>query len=61
MTMTGIIGGLISIVLGAFGLIFWWAEFGLVLRGFIPFALIIFGLLSIAAKYQNKKNGESKK
>jgi len=57
--MSNIIGGLIAIVVGAFGLIFWWVEFGQVLRGLIPFALVIVGLLSIASKYQNGKNNES--
>jgi len=58
--MTNIIGGLIIIVLGIFGLIFWWEEFGQVLRGLVPFALIISGLLSIASKYRKQENGESK-
>lgn len=57
--MSNIIGGLIAIVLGAFGLIFWWADFGEALRGIIPFVFIIVGLLSIASKYQKKNNNES--
>lgn len=58
--MPNIIGGLIAIVVGAFGLIFWWVEFGQALRGVVPFALVIVGLLSIASKYNNRKNNESK-
>ena len=59
--MQNIIGGLIAIVVGAFGLITWWSEFGLVLRGLVPFAFIILGLLWIASKYYkqiNKKSNE---
>lgn len=58
--MQNIIGGLIAIVVGFFGLITWWAEFGLVLRGIVPFAFIIIGLIWIASKYYYQKNKESK-
>ena len=56
--MTSIIGGLFAIVVGIIGLVIWWPEFGLVMRGIVPFGLIIVGLLYIASKY-NKKNGDS--
>ena len=56
--MQNIIGGLIAIVIGALGLIIWWAEFGQVLRGIVPFAFIIIGLLWIASKFYNQKNKE---
>jgi hypothetical protein len=56
--MTSIIGGLFAIVMGIIGLFIWWPEFGLVMRGLIPFGLIVVGLLSIASKY-SKKNGDS--
>lgn len=49
--MQNMIGGLIFIIIGAFGLMSWWSEFGLVLRGLIPFVFIILGLLWIASKY----------
>jgi len=56
--MQNIICGLIAIVVGVLGLIFWWPEFGQVLRGLVPFAFIIVGLLSIASKYNNRKDNE---
>lgn len=56
--MQNIIFGLIMTVVGILGLIIWWPEFGLVLRGIVPFALIIVGLLSIASKYYNRKDKE---
>lgn len=56
--MHNIIGGLIAIVLGALGLLAWWDEFGLALRGIVPFALIIIGLLWIASKYYKQNNYE---
>jgi len=57
--MQNIIGGLIAIVVGAFGLIAWWSEFGIMLRGLVPFAFIILGLLWIASKYYKQINKES--
>lgn len=56
--MQNIICGLIAIVVGAFGLIAWWPEFGQFLRGIVPFAFIIVGLLSIASKYYNRKDND---
>ena len=41
--------GLVLLVLGAFGLTMWWQDFGLVLRGLIPFLLVIGGLVAIGA------------
>ncbi len=52
-------GGLIAIVVGIIGLVVWWPEFGQAMRGVIPFALIIVGLLSIASKYNKRQNGDS--
>ena len=57
--MQNMIGGLIFIIIGAFGLISWWSEFGLVLRGLVPFVFIILGLLWIASKYYKQTDNES--
>ena len=54
--MSNIIVGCIAIVLGLWGLFVWWPEFGLVLRGLAPFALLIVGLLFIASKFYDKKS-----
>lgn len=56
--MSSMIGGLILLVLGIWGVLGWWEDFGSAMRGFIPFVLIILGFLSIASKYYNKKNSE---
>ena len=48
--MSNIIGGLIAIVLGIWGMLVWWGDFGAIMRGFVPFALIVLGLLSLASK-----------
>ena len=56
--MSNIIGGLIAIVLGIWGLLVWWGEFGAVMRGFVPFALIVLGLLSLLSKYNKRRKSE---
>ena len=55
---SNIIVGLIAIVLGLLGLLSWWGAFGIVMRGLIPFALIIFGLLTIASKFYQRNKSE---
>ena len=47
--MQHIIIGLILVIVGVFGIISWWADFGLVLRGLIPFLLLIGGLVAIGS------------
>jgi hypothetical protein len=54
-----IIIGLISVILGVFGIISWWADFGLVLRGLIPFLLLIGGLVAIGSGLTREKLEES--
>ena len=47
--MTNLVIGLICLVLGAWGLVAWWDEFGDVLRGFVPLLLVLLGLAAIGA------------
>jgi hypothetical protein len=41
-----VVGALLSL-LGLVGLISWWPAFGLVMRGALPFALLLFGLVGV--------------
>jgi len=41
--------GLILAALGVWGVISWWNMFGLVMRGVVPFCLLVFGLIAILA------------
>ena len=41
--------GLILAALGVWGVISWWNMFGLVMRGVVPFCLLLFGLIAILA------------
>ena len=45
--MKHLIVGLILLVLGAWGIIEWWGDFGEFLRGFIPLVLVFVGLVGI--------------
>ena len=47
--MRHVVVGLVLLVLGVFGIISWWGDFGLVLRGVIPFLLLVWGLVAIGS------------
>ena len=42
-----LLGGIVALVIGIVGLIGWWADFVLVLKGVIPILLILGGALAI--------------
>ena len=50
-----IVLGLVAFVLGIFGIISWWPDFGAVLRGLIPFLLLLGGLVAIGAGLSKEK------
>ena len=54
--MTHLIAGLVFLVLGAWGMIAWWEDFGEVLRGLIPILLVVVGLAAIGAGFQRTKD-----
>ncbi len=56
--MYHIIIGLVSALLGIWGVIVWWFEFGAVMRGLIPILLFAFGTIGIIAGLQAKKDEE---
>ena len=47
--MLHVVVGLVLLVLGVFGIISWWADFGLVLRGLIPFLFLVGGLIAVGS------------
>jgi hypothetical protein len=55
--MIHLIMGLIFLVLGAWGIITWWYDFGLVLRGLFPLLLVLLGLAAVGAGFQKTING----
>ena len=42
-----LLGGIVALVIGIVGLIGWWADFVLVLKGVIPILLVLGGALAI--------------
>ncbi|MBF0217233.1 MAG: hypothetical protein HQL30_09610 [Candidatus Omnitrophica bacterium] len=53
--MAHVIGGGIAAVLGLMGIIGWWDNFGDFLRGFLPLALLIGGLIAVNTGLKIKK------
>ena len=50
--MIHLIVGLVTTCLGAWGIIVWWDHFAEVLRGLIPFLLVLVGLAAIGAGFR---------
>lgn len=50
--MIHLIVGLIALVVGSWGIIVWWNDFGELLRGLIPLMLVLLGLAAIGAGLQ---------
>jgi hypothetical protein len=42
-----LLGGIVALIIGIVGLIGWWADFALVLKGVIPVLLVLGGALAI--------------
>ena len=57
--MLHVVIGLILLVLGIFGVISWWSDFGLVLRGAVPFVLVIAGLVAAGSGLSKANLGQS--
>jgi len=47
--MNRVFVGLVALCLAAWGLVVWWPTFGMVMRGLVPFCLLVFGLVNIAS------------
>jgi hypothetical protein len=45
--MRHLVVGLVLFALGIWGIISWWNVFGLVMRGIVPFLLLILGLVAV--------------
>jgi len=44
--MTALLGGIVALVLGLIGIIFWWGDFLDILRGSVPLILLLGGALA---------------
>jgi len=50
--MMHVLVGLTVLVLGAWGIITWWGDFGMLLRGLIPILLVLTGLVAVGAGFR---------
>ncbi len=49
--MAHLIGGMILIALGLWGVVVWWEAFGLVMRAVVPLGLLALGTLALLSSY----------
>jgi len=49
--MPHLVSGLLLIVFGLWGMSAWWISFGLVMRGLLPFGLLLTGLVAVLSSY----------
>ncbi len=61
--LISVIGGVLAMILGLIGLIFWWDSFFILLQGALPFLLALGGLISVMAGLSELKaaTGEKEK
>ena len=50
--MVHLVIGLALTGLGVWGVVAWWDVFGLVMRGMLPFLLLVFGLVALLSGYR---------
>jgi hypothetical protein len=56
-----LLGGIVALIIGIVGLIGWWADFVLVLKGVIPILLVLGGALAIYLGIEEVKTESPKK
>lgn len=54
--MAALLGGLIALVLGILGIIFWWGDFIQILRGSVPLILLLGGALAAYLGFEEIKD-----
>jgi ABC-type multidrug transport system fused ATPase/permease subunit len=45
--MSLLLGGVVSVIVGLLGLIFWWSDFVIILKGGIPIIIVLGGILAV--------------
>jgi len=56
-----LLGGIVALIIGIVGLIGWWADFMLVLKGVIPILLVLGGALAVYLGIEEVKTESPKK
>ena len=52
--MLSSVAGVVCLILGLLGIVFWWSQLGDVLRGLIPLVLLVVGLIALASGLTRK-------
>lgn len=50
--MLHMFAGMVMAALGIWGIVAWWDVFGLVMRGVVPFVLLLVGLIALMAGFR---------
>lgn len=59
--MNNVIIGLLGVSFGLWGLTVWWWSFAELLRGLVPLALILFGVVALGAGVAQIRTGKKPK
>lgn len=54
-----LLGGIVAVIVGIVGLVFWWSDFLEVLKGIIPIILVLGGALAIYLGIEDVKTATS--
>jgi flagellar motor component MotA len=54
--MAALLGGVVALVLGFIGIIFWWGDFVQILRGSVPLVLLLGGALAAYLGFEELKD-----
>ncbi|MFH1136946.1 MAG: hypothetical protein V1816_12800 [Pseudomonadota bacterium] len=57
--MTTLVGGVIALVLGLLGLLYWWEQFVIILQAGIPLVLVLGGALAVYLGLEEWKDAQS--
>ncbi|MDH5674067.1 MAG: hypothetical protein OEZ06_18060 [Myxococcales bacterium] len=55
--MWHLISGIVLITLGLWGMSAWWPVFGMVMRGILPFMMVVIGLVAVLSSYYRLASG----
>jgi len=55
--MWHLIAGVVLVTLGLWGMSAWWSVFGLVMRGVLPFVMVVIGLIALLSSYYRLEAG----
>ncbi|HNS32219.1 MAG TPA: hypothetical protein PKN36_04505 [bacterium] len=59
--MGALIGGIVAVILGIWGLAGWWGHFLTVLMGSLPFMALVGGVIAVAAGISDMKDKAEEK